>query len=881
MNPSDEILKWASGRPDWQQDALRRLGLQGHLTDQDKDELYAMLKGEHDLLPSGETIKPAPLSADHLPSFGTDTDELVLLSVSDVENAMFLKPKETLEFSPTGITLIYGNNGSGKSGYSRILKRVTRARGQKSQKILPNVFDENYEDTPPAKAKICFSLVNSDSSEEKEFNWEEGQPGNDLLACIRVFDNRAAAVYVNDKSELAFVPFNLDLLEQLAAMCNELRQRIDNEKTKFNTRCEEIIESIPDEGTARNYVNNLNAETKKDEIVNATKWDEKTDGDKLNGIFSKLTDAAKQAVELRNRESRCKNLHQRILKIETSLDENHKDQLETLKKGATGKREAANKLSKEAFQNEPLAKTGDDPWRTLWVAAREYSTKSAYPDQSFPVLDGEEPRCVLCQQPLTDEGTNRLKRFRDFVESTVEQEAKEAEKVLDSAKQQIEKVNVDQTNDDEILNREISTENPKIAETLKEFFSSSKTRKAELIKALDNGDFTKLASAPKKVSSEFLTYINELENRAKALEQTLKPEEKAILENEYASLLGRKTLAMHKDTINRLVEHLADIEKFKKCLRALNTKSITDKKKMLEKEFLHKPFRDKLHEELKTLGVEQKVTLGFSAERAVTFQKSQLAGTKFDQLGEVLSEGEHRAVALACFLSEVQQLPGKPPIVVDDPVSSLDHIRRAAIINRLIKEGKHRQVIILTHDLTFYVDMEAKAAEYQVPLKQSSLSRVNEGCGHVEVDEIPWPTKDIKKRLLFLESILPNLKAKYEASDPSYRDEARSFGVKLRETWERVIEEGVFKKVTIRFRRSIDTLRLREVSLNDEIWQDIHWGITRSSHWAHDEPETTGDPPPTPDELSGEINNIRVLMSKIKALSKETDKRRKELLKPP
>lgn len=67
-----------------------------------------------------------------------------------------------------------------------------------------------------------------------------------------------------------------------------------------------------------------------------------------------------------------------------------------------------------------------------------------------------------------------------------------------------------------------------------------------------------------------------------------------------------------------------------------------------------------------------------------------------------MSEGEHRAVALACFLSEVQQLPGKPPIVVDDPVSSLDHIRRTAIINRLIKEGKYRQVIILTHDLAFY-----------------------------------------------------------------------------------------------------------------------------------------------------------------------------------
>src|SRR5207253_10679856 len=35
----------------------------------------------------------------------------------------------------------------------------------------------------------------------------------------------------------------------------------------------------------------------------------------------------------------------------------------------------------------------------------------------------------------------------------------------------------------------------------------------------------------------------------------------------------------------------------------------------------------------------------------------------------VLSEGEHRAVALAAFMAELKMYPGKDAIVIDDPVS--------------------------------------------------------------------------------------------------------------------------------------------------------------------------------------------------------------------
>jgi ABC-type cobalamin/Fe3+-siderophores transport system ATPase subunit len=56
------------------------------------------------------------------------------MDVSAVNN---LTPGQTLAFAPAAITVVYGNNGAGKSGYARLLKRICRARH--SEVMLPNM----------------------------------------------------------------------------------------------------------------------------------------------------------------------------------------------------------------------------------------------------------------------------------------------------------------------------------------------------------------------------------------------------------------------------------------------------------------------------------------------------------------------------------------------------------------------------------------------------------------------------------------------------------------------------------------------------------------------------------------------------------------------
>ena len=53
-------------------------------------------------------------------------------------------------------------------------------------------------------------------------------------------------------------------------------------------------------------------------------------------------------------------------------------------------------------EHDLLPGTGGNLWKTMFVAARNYATKIAYPGIDYPP-SSKQSRCVLCQQPLSDE----------------------------------------------------------------------------------------------------------------------------------------------------------------------------------------------------------------------------------------------------------------------------------------------------------------------------------------------------------------------------------------------------------------------------------------------------------------------------------------------
>ncbi len=121
LNPESaamsSIVTWSADLPAWQRDALRRLCLNEVLDGADVDELTAICKR-----PKGSSD---PLTLNHIRAGNAGSAAVTLKAIRDLENVNALATGQSLSFVKTGITVAYGDNGSGKSGYARILKGLS------------------------------------------------------------------------------------------------------------------------------------------------------------------------------------------------------------------------------------------------------------------------------------------------------------------------------------------------------------------------------------------------------------------------------------------------------------------------------------------------------------------------------------------------------------------------------------------------------------------------------------------------------------------------------------------------------------------------------------------------------------------------------------
>ncbi|MFZ3375208.1 MAG: hypothetical protein WA183_06615, partial [Chthoniobacterales bacterium] len=147
------ILEWSADRPDWQRDALRRIVQAQKLTETDLPELVALCKRGHTPTPSQTEPEAKPLLAAHLPANPGAGASVSLTAIQDVAAVNNLAPAQNLTFAPNGITVVFGDNAAGKSGYARILKRACRARHWEA--ILSNVYGEPA--TTAASGTFCYT----------------------------------------------------------------------------------------------------------------------------------------------------------------------------------------------------------------------------------------------------------------------------------------------------------------------------------------------------------------------------------------------------------------------------------------------------------------------------------------------------------------------------------------------------------------------------------------------------------------------------------------------------------------------------------------------------------------------------------------------------
>jgi hypothetical protein len=178
-----ELLEWSKDRPAWQRDALRRLVLNGELSDDDIGALTDICKTAHGL---DEQEPIAPLSNEHVPEKTGGSAPVSLVSIFHHRGVNALSENQTLKFGPN-LTVVYGDNAAGKTGYTRILKSACRARGE--EQILGNVISG----ATPFSPVVSIKYQVGSGLELRE--WAGGND-DEFIPRVSVFDTHCAAVYL-------------------------------------------------------------------------------------------------------------------------------------------------------------------------------------------------------------------------------------------------------------------------------------------------------------------------------------------------------------------------------------------------------------------------------------------------------------------------------------------------------------------------------------------------------------------------------------------------------------------------------------------------------------------------------------------------------------
>jgi energy-coupling factor transporter ATP-binding protein EcfA2 len=806
----ETILEWSLDRPLWQRDALRRIIAQGNVTPDDVAQLVELCKVDHGASP-GDFVA-VPLAKTHLPAAPGESAALTLLSVADVIGANNLAPCQTLAFEPEGITIIYGDNGAGKSGYARILKRACRARH--AGNIEANVYDNQ----PPkvATAEITYSVGGVVQPIE---HWQDSPHPHPVLSAASVFDSDCAAVHIREKNEVAYRPFGLDVPDELAAACQAVKDALTHEQRLLEKARNPIFTTPTWTATtaAGKALGSLNAKTdiKMLEELATLSVDENARLERLREDLSK--NPTKAAAEQTVKADNIKRLMEFVNSLATATTDEVLLAIKASVKDARSKREAARLAADQAFAGEHLAGVGGDVWRTLWNSARLYSTEMAYPNQPFPP-SSDDAHCMLCQQPLADEARARMARFEDFIKNDTEQLATEAERAASTALKSLVEMAIG-TRPVRASLDELVIHNPVLQRKTRRFIAAARLRRLVLLKGLA----AEGTNAPPSVPPSPHTDLNQLETQIRSYADELRKsagvEERKKLETDFAALSDRSLLAGLLPAVAEEIQRLKTIEFLNECSSDTTTNTITKMGNAIADSAITPKLRDRFQEEIIRLAAEKvRVEIVRSGGKYGSPNYQVRLFAKPDaKVHEILSEGERTCVALAAFMTELATAAHRSALVFDDPVSSLDHRWRGQVAKRLVEEAENRQVIVFTHDLVFVNDLNDLATKAGRPIRLTTLSRGAAGAGMV-TDGLPWKAQSIEDRIDKLEKAARAAKVLHDNNqDDEYAAEVARLYNSLRASWERGLEDIAFFRVVQRHRDYINTKDLKKVSVLNEV----------------------------------------------------------------
>lgn len=634
---------------------------------------------------------------------GGQRDSIQLLSLKHISGINALASNQTIIFSPN-VTILHGMNGAGKSSYFRVLNEITGGNQEKT--ILPNI----YIDTPdPISVEIKYKKLSSSS--ENFINWDgQNRALQDLCNC-RVFDSSYLNGFLQPRSidEALILPLGLKLFAYIASIIDKFKSQLNSDSADITRQKPKIDFSKFSEETKTALLNNNVQNEVRAKIENYYQFN-KEDNERLESIQHQLKELKQiniaDKIALLNKN---KQIYLAFKEQLNSICHTFSDlipEVIAVTKTYMEKKEksAANQKLFAIFNSIPDSDSHE--WKLFIQAAHKY----------HPTAD--ETICPYCRQPLqTQEARALLKAYYLFMNDKTEDELQEAERNLLLKLKKVESTNtyINLSPEIELLIENKTVDKISLKQYVQQGYSIINDIKKLLIQVLQNKTLETIDSQVPDFS-ELIVCIDEecrkIDMDLEVLSQSPEAKSKTIelLEKQKLILDEKRAIANQHDMFIAWFRLDETEKKLQNLASEMSTADITRLANSANDELLTEKLKISFAEELKELGKQGLQVELIKAGSTKGKQNTRLILKGNKSVTDILSEGEQKAIGLALFLAEIRSSETNNPIILDDPVNSLDHQIAGAFAERLIK--LNNQVILFNHNLLFLDAFECSRSNH-------------------------------------------------------------------------------------------------------------------------------------------------------------------------
>ncbi len=784
--PRALLVEWANDHDGWARLVVSEvLSTRRPLSGTELDRIYESYKAEKGL--SDAVAAPSPkLEIDD--NGGKEETVLVLRSLDEVEGVNALGAGNKIDFNEH-LTVLFGENGAGKTGYSRILKRAAKVRT--AEEILPNAHATSPQPSP--KARLRYSL----GSKAAETTWQN-EEGVSPFSRLSVFDWLSVSVHLDDELGYVYTPADLALFSYISDGIEGVQSHLAKEIEDLRPGPNPFLRHFKRGTSTYPLIESLGAASDLDVLGKVSKVTprEKERREQLleevaalrgRTIDDQIFAASERAKSLRL----LSNVAKRSASFEAAAYETARKALELARKEHE---HARTKL----FDRDELPGPPDDHWQELIAAADAYLRH-----QGLEEYPGDGDRCIYCRQQLSVSALDLVRRYRTFLDDSLARQLTSATALM--AERALTVDGLDLPAVERFLQLQIEQGS---SEDWVKVATGVVGRVLGIAEGTANGDavaadgFSDDAGRLVKSLAKLVADATSNETELK-LRKTDRSKVLGEKEEELAELEARIELSKQLASVTSYVEEAKAYERFQALSGRLPNvkKSLTEVAKVASQDLVNSSFRDLFAEEREALRAPV-VELHFQGRRGQAERRKTVAASY--RPSEILSEGEQKVLALADFLAECRMRGSRAPIVFDDPVTSLDYRRLREVAERVAKLADTHQVIVFTHNIWFTTELLTFFEKRKEQVTYYSVRDSEDAKGIIAGGESPRQDnpKAIGKRI---DEVIGAAKK----ADPPAQDALIEKGYDLLRSWiEAFVEQEMLAGITERYRPNIMMGRL-------------------------------------------------------------------------